>query len=478
MKIEINFAIIISILSVAIAAEDLSSSVSLSDSGLLNSYDDNEINGEDVFGIKNVNSKYPAGGNNLDQLLQSYGMDRGPGGTPFKSILDCVGDEAELGQPCFDNSSVPAGGSNHYDATITSSESQSSFLRTFAQAEGGSIGLKVSASAEYVQERADSRTTVTHMIGGYRQTTQKRVNDFSLLQLDDFAANRLATDPIGFLQTYGNFYIRSVTYGGSFIGSYRMTATSSSDQDELAVEASFRYTGGLFSASGQIEYEDRMESENSNLDRRGDYSSNPDTRGLTIETPYNLTTAYSAWNDAVEANPAPLYVYLGRWWDSRDVRNILEDPSNGFNQTTIDLFSKDTSVDDRTKDQASDEKLSTQMMLKSLDNIMTWTAVEDNADFWEEAQQLWDDADQYEAACSNRMSDEQLYIMMNERINGSADSIDVDNNFGTWYYYRNTLAVRFDDLMARIPEEDRPQKKKFTLWRNDQVTNGADARKY
>lgn len=476
MKLSINVAIISSILSVAMAAEDPpSSSLSLRGSRLLDNNEDGEITDEEEFGIRSVNSKYPAGGNNLDMLLQSYGIDRGPGGGPFKSVLDCVDGEPEPGKPCFDNSSIPGGGSNHYDATITSSQEQSNFLRIVGKAEGGSIGLKVSASAEYVQDRSDSRTSVSHMIGGYRETSQKRVNDFSLLQLDDFAAERLKTNPIGFLESYGNFYIRSVTYGGSFIGSYRMTATSSSDQEELAVEASIKYKNGLFSASGSAEYENRSDISNSNLNRRGDYSSKPDSELSPINTPYDLTEAYKKWNDAVEENPAPLYVYLGRWWDSRDVRNILEDPSNGFDQNTINMFSQDLSVDERTKDQASDEKLSTQMMLNSLQSIIDWKAVSDDADLKEEAQQLRNDANQYEGACSNRMNDNQLYVMMNERIDGTADPSDINNNFGTWYYYRNELSVRFDDLMAKIPEEDLPPKKLFTLWRNDQSTNGAGA---
>jgi len=479
MKLSINVAIISSILSVAMAAEDPpSSSLSLRGSRLLDNNEDGEITDEEEFGIRSVNSKYPAGGNNLDMLLQSYGIDRGPGGGPFKSVLDCVDGEPEPGKPCFDSSSIPGGGSNHYDATVTSSQAQSNFLRIVGKAEGGSIGLKVSASAEYVQDRSDSRTSVSHMIGGYRETSQKRVNDFSLLQLDDFAAERLKTNPIGFLESYGNFYIRSVTYGGSFIGSYRMTATSSSDQEELAVEASIKYKAGLFSISGSAEYENRNDISNSNLNRRGDYSSKPDSELSPINTPYDLTEAYKKWNDAVEENPAPLYVYLGRWWDSRDVRNILEDPSNGFDQNTINMFSQDLSVDERTKDQASDEKLSTQMMLNSLQNIIDWKAVSDDADFSEEARQLMNDAEQYEGACSNRMNDNQLYVMMNERIDGTADPSDINNNFGTWYYYRNELSVRFDDLMAKIPEEDLPPKKLFTLWRNDQSTNGAGARKY
>ena len=79
----------------------------------------------------------------------------------------------------------------------------------------------------------------------------------------------------------------------------------------------------VWAASGSSEFRTRQEDTNSNLDRSSDYISRPGVTGRVIEEPYDLTTAYDEWNELVEESPAPLYVNIGRWWDSQDVHQGL-----------------------------------------------------------------------------------------------------------------------------------------------------------
>ena len=151
----------------------------------------------------------------------------------------------------------------------------------------------------------------------------------------------LARDAPGFLETYGDYYVQSITYGGSFIGSFDLSAGSSADSADLQVEAAFKYNAGLFTVGGSSEFIDRQSSTATNLRRSSDYISRPGVAGRVIEEPYDLKEMYDRWNELVEESPAPLYVNIGRWWDSQDVQDVLLDEANGWTQTTLDLFTKD-----------------------------------------------------------------------------------------------------------------------------------------
>jgi hypothetical protein len=421
---------------------------------------------EDDASMAGTNLKYPvADGNNMDVLLQSYSMDKGvPMGGPFESLKDCSGRTNTDDDACFEDDIIPVGDSRHYDRLIKDSRSKDEFLSTIAKAEGGSLGLKVSASASYASERSDSSESISYMIGGYRETSTRRVDDFSKLKLTKDARILLDEEPHTFLSSYGQSYIRSVTYGGSFLGSFHMTSKSSADSNELKAEASFSYDGGFYSASGMASYNTRMENSESKLDREGDFGSRPGIEGRAIVDPDYLNIAYKEWNDKVEETPAPLHVYLGRWFDSRDVQSVLNSPSwrDRFNQSTRDLFTQDLSVDQHTVEVASNEKVSSAMLMNTIKGIMEWPEVKNNNTLSDEAKMLLGETERYNVACSNRMNGEQLYLLMNELIDGNADKNVINNPFGSWLHYRNELNPKYQKFIASLPE--RPQDTKYNIW--------------
>jgi len=220
------------------------------------------LEGGDEIGIQSTTTKYPATNNN-DVLLSSYSMEAGTAGSPFESLEDCAG-KSSTNDACFVDDVIPPDSSRHYDSLIESKSTRDSLLSTITKAEGGSLGIKVSASASYVSEKSDSSQSISFMIGGYRSTKTRRVDAFSKIKLTDAARRSLAADPPRFLENYGNYYVKSVTYGGSFLGSFDLTAGSSADSNDLQVEASVKYSKGLFSAEGSSEFIQRQNSAESN----------------------------------------------------------------------------------------------------------------------------------------------------------------------------------------------------------------------
>jgi hypothetical protein len=417
------------------------------------------LEGGDEIGIQSTTTKYPATNNN-DVLLSSYSMETGTAGSPFESLEDCAG-KSSTNDACFVDDVIPPDSSRHYDSLIESKSTRDSLLSTITKAEGGSLGIKVSASASYVSEKSDSSQSISFMIGGYRSTKTRRVDAFSKIKLTDAARRSLAADPPRFLENYGNYYVKSVTYGGSFLGSFDLTAGSSADSNDLQVEASVKYSKGLFSAEGSSEFIQRQNSAESNLQRYADYSSKPDIPGRVIEEPYDLTTQYEIWNEEVNDNPAPLYVYIGRWWDSQDVQNVLLDPENDFDQSTINLFTRPIVVDEATTIVATNERVSSTMVMNALDGIKEWPEVKSDSALSAKANDLYREARSYSVAYSE-MNDIQLSYLQSEIIRDETDGIN--SPYGSWLHYEKSLAPRYQEFMDSMPEPPQRQDAKYNIW--------------
>ena len=412
--------------------------------------------GDDDFGTQSAtNLKYPADNNN-DMLLVAYSIEAGIGGSPFDPIYSC-NDERERDDDttCYDESVIPPDRSRHYDALIESTSTRDSLLSTITKAEGGSVGIKVSASAGYVSEKSDSSQSISFVIGGYRATMTTRPRQFSKLKLTDAARGKLARDAPGFLETYGDYYVQSITYGGSFIGSFDLSAGSSADSADLQVEAAFKYNAGLFTVGGSSEFIDRQSSTATNLRRSSDYISRPGVAGRVIEEPYDLKEMYDRWNELVEESPAPLYVNIGRWWDSQDVQDVLLDEANGWTQTTLDLFTKDLSINEDTIVVATNERVSSEMMKNALDAIQDWPEVRSSNTLSATADELYRDVRSYSAAYG-QITDNQLAYLQAEIIWDETEGIY--NPFNSWLHYEKVLGPRYAEFMKSMPGV------KYSIW--------------
>ena len=78
---------------------------------------------------------------------------------------------------------------------------------------------------------------------------------------------------MGFLSTYGQYFVTVWRLVPRLFGSYTMNARNSANSDELKAEASFSYTGGLYSASGSAEFVDRQSTLQEILEIKADYRS-------------------------------------------------------------------------------------------------------------------------------------------------------------------------------------------------------------
>merc|ERR1711865_699380 len=351
---------------------------------------------------------------------------------------------------CYDETVVPPDRSTtQYDALIESTFTRDRLLSTITKAEGGSIGIKVSAGASFLSGKSDASQSISYVIGGSRATKFTRPRDLSKLKLTDAARELLARDAPGFLEIFGDYYVQSITYGGSFIGSFDLSAGSSADSADLEVEAAFKYKSGVFTADGSTEFIDRQNKADHNLQRSSDYISRPGVTGRVIEEPHDLTEVYEEWNELVEASPAPLYVNIGRWWDSQDVQNVLLDPENGWDLTTLNLFRNPVSINENTIIVATNERVSSDMVMNALDEIKDWPEVTSSNTLSATAEELYRDTRSYSAAYGRQITVNQLAYLQAEIIWDETEGID--NQFDSWLHYEKVLGPRYAEFMKSMP---------------------------
>ena len=425
------------------------------------------------FGIESVTEiKYPAS-NNADVLLQGFRLESGVVASPFVDIFPCGDETVDGDDACFVDDIVPTEGSRQFDSLIKDSASRSSLLSTITKAQGGSVGIKVSASASYVSEKSESSESISYMMGGHRYSNTKRVveGQTSNLKLNPAARALLQFNAQVFLEDYGDYYIKSITYGGSFLGSYDLTTSSNADASDLQVEASFKYKSGIYTADGSTEFIQRQNSTNNNLQESKDFKSVPAISWDlgSIPGPAEVAAAYAKWNTEVDESPAPLYVTIGRWYDSKEVQEII---SMAFINGTISdatrrLFTQPTNIGQVTTIEATNESVGASMLGNSLRSIQEWDDVKNDNELAESVKELLADANSYSTAY-NQMDQKEL-AYLDEEIRLQKPPVDHGNIFGSWLYYKTSLAPRFESLLKSLPEQ--PDKKMDTYNNYDDRQN-------
>ena len=249
-------------------------------------------------------TKFPA--SVATALLNGFDIDAQSAGTPFLAIDTCENTGDDIKTPCIETGlHLITDPSTGYLETVTDLRSKETFFSTLVKAEGGSVGVKVSASVGYIESSSVTEESVSHFIGGTVAANVERIRHPQNLKLNPSAKAVLQIDPMGFLSTYGQYFVTAITYGGSFLGSYTMNSRNSANSDELKAEASFSYSGGLYSASGSLEFMDKQATLEESLEIKADYRCIPDT-GAAREVPENpaaLNKIYTDWSVSARENP-------------------------------------------------------------------------------------------------------------------------------------------------------------------------------
>jgi len=158
---------------------------------------------------------------------------------------------------------------------------------------------------------------------------------------------------------------------------------------------------------------------------------------------------YEEWNELVEESPAPLYVNIGRWWDSQDVQRVLTNETNGWNQTTRDLFTGPVSILENTIIVATNERVSSEMVMNALDEIKDWPEVTSSNTLSATADKLYRDARSYSASYG-LITDNQLAYLQSEIIWDRTEG-GIDNRFDSWLHYEKVLGPRYAEFMKSMP---------------------------
>merc|ERR1711865_75341 len=184
-------------------------------------------------------------------------------------------------------------------------------MKAAISAEGGSVGVTVSASVEVMTTSEMSLESVSHIVSGTTYTHNKRIRNAQKLKLTEPAKDLLNTDRERFIRQFGLTFVQSITEGGSFMGTFNMVAKKSSSQQELKAEASFKYEGGVYSAKGSAKFEGRQKEEPSNTRITAEWKGTPDpylssgNRG-EISSPAQMMRVYGNWSETVKDTPAPI----------------------------------------------------------------------------------------------------------------------------------------------------------------------------
>jgi hypothetical protein len=366
MKI-LQFVIITALSSSLGSAEEINTNLRGS---IVKTHGENTTTPEGSFERTVTQIKIPVKANN-DIHLQGYSVESGSLASPFENIATCEFiDDEDTTTACLET--IPSSDtSSNYFRTTSNSNTRENLLSTIVSAEGGAFGVSVSASAEYVEESTMSQDAVSHTIGSTVFTHKVRVRNALSLKLTNVAKGQLETNPNGFLNTYGRYFTFSTEYGGSFMGSFDLYSSSSTDSNDLSAEASFKYEGGVYSAAGSAKFTERVALENKDLQIESDYNCRPKVNGA-VSTPADLKEAYDSWSTKVSENPVPIYIHVSNWYNSLDVQEAL----SGASSDVVALFANPPVLSRRAGQQASFERLNAGMMLKGLDIMNKWEDIQ------------------------------------------------------------------------------------------------------
>jgi hypothetical protein len=229
-----------------------------------------QIDEEDNYSSAMATSiKYPLS-KDADPLLRGFTIGKGSLDPVFESIENCEDTDRSLEFACFETV-TPGTTSTEYKEVLKDSNSRSNFMSSVTKIEGGALGKSVSTSAEYVTSSSMSQSSVSHMLGGTIAKETVRIFNISKLKLREDPKRILKDDPAFFLDTYGQHFGSSVTYGGSFLGSFDIYSKSTASSESLSIAASFEYSKGPFSVAGESEFDSHMEKSSDTLNIKSNW---------------------------------------------------------------------------------------------------------------------------------------------------------------------------------------------------------------
>lgn len=402
----------------------------------------NEDNGGSISGRSLNSISYPASAN-IDQLLQGFSINKVNIGAAFEPIKECEGNDVEA---CIWIEEKSGDSSKGYNRKISSESSMSNFLDTVVNVEGGSVGTRASGSIGYIGNSEMTTTSVSYMIGSTQRTDVKRVKNPLKLKLTDTAATLLKKNPTKFLQLYGYHFIDSITYGGSFIGSFTLNAKSKKQSSSLKTEAAASYDSGIYDVKGSAKFQQNRAKFNSDIDVSSGWSANrypPGSGSAVISVPEDLGNLYTRWMNFIiqKGNGVPVFVNVNSWYASEDVQNIV----NAQNFIGDAKEFQGINISPNTMHEATKERSNTKQLIKILERYLSsYPKSERSPATDDKVNALLQKAKIYYQIYTGKFNDAQL-LNLDLELRGHSPS-GINHQFNTWKLYQDSMKAEFDKI--------------------------------
>jgi hypothetical protein len=242
----------------------------------------------------------------------------------MQSMPDCT--SASIDEACIEESDAEQ--YRGYLRDVRTSSDYSSLVRSVTEAEGGGFGVSVSSSFSYLERSQVGERSIAFFIGGSGLSKVRSIRNPLSMKLTPAAKDLLTNDPRRFTELHGLKYVYSINYGGSFLGSFTLNSRNTSDVRDMEAFASVSVNSGLFSVSGQTDFQNTLEQQSSSIstfagsDWKGGSGINID-----YNTPAGMGNMFSQWDRSWRSSPEPLNVVTRRWIDSEEVQVIVHSMS-------------------------------------------------------------------------------------------------------------------------------------------------------
>jgi len=261
-----------------------------------------------------------------------------------------------------------------YTRNVQSRADHSNLMSSITEAEGGGFGITVSTGVTAVKQSQTSEASWSFFVGKSEIKEHHVIHNPLKLKLVPAARELLQANPLGFLETYGQHYIYSITYGGSFLGYFSMTERQSRTTSDLEVFAEVDASRLFFSADASTDFQMKSSAASSRVESQANVNY---VGGKNVKTdtssPFALGNMFSDWEQSMETSPAALTMTLRSWMDCEEVQEIV----NSMPAEVQDAF-RVQPIADTTADTLSEENGKMLLLAASVQQALQWTEVATN----------------------------------------------------------------------------------------------------
>lgn len=235
-------------------------------------------------------------------LGNGYGVDVGCNlASAMLPFLECA-DDGPLS--CWSEGTSAEPSTLYYRMTDSSAK-MTSLSNTIFDAEGGGYGANIGIGVKVLKESSVNQKSVGLFTGASVSKFVRTVQNTEYQDISSTTRFYINRAPTRFVQRYGLRFVDSISYGGSFLGSFVMTSKSESSNSALDVFVEMGYASSKFDAALNASFVNARSEASSSVEIKVDVSwRGGDPGEFRTGDPAGLETMFDTWS--ASPNWAPL----------------------------------------------------------------------------------------------------------------------------------------------------------------------------